>query len=310
MLNLIIYKITWIIFFIKYNTQWRSTLISFMKPVLNNLITVRLSNPNSSKFCDVRFNYSKNKILNTKTFENGKLVEYKHDNGFTKYSPITGLQTISMLDNAKEKVIKTFQKRSNKLKNLFKFNKTNNEKYVAEFDANEKLSSLLIFNTKKNKSTSLKINEAGDIIDIKGDKLDKQIANVKYNKDSAKFEFRTNKQIKKTPYGIESSETLYIDNLNGVSKKYLTFTDPSKSSKPLYAGVETSIEKNGKQQLIEDVIYEPETNEIILHEIIDSNDKCVYRAVRSTYEDGSKTYGLVGDYNNGKTIDIKRPDRL
>lgn len=282
-----------------------------MKPILNNLITVRLTNPNSTKYCDIRFNYAKKEILNSKTYDAGKLIEYKHKKGYVKYSPDTGFPITSMFEDAKTKIIRGFQRKSNKLKSLFRLNKTTNEKYVASFDSKETLRDLIVHNQQNNTHTALKMNKNGDIVDIKGDKLDKDISSIKFNKNTSKFEFRTKKQINEDKYNIYSSETLYIDDLNSISKEYSTsFPKTNNPSRQAYTSINTYIEKNGKQQEIEAIIYDTNTKEMILHEIKDTNGNQVYGAVRMTNEDGTNTYRLIGDYNNGKIIDVKRPDKL
>lgn len=282
-----------------------------MKIPYRNLLTLRLSNPNSTKFCDIKFNYSKNKTLYSKTFDNGKLLEYKSEQSYVKYSPNSGSPVTSIFEDAFTKIVRNFHKNSNKLKSLFKLNKSTGEKYIANFDNKENLIDLLLNDTKNNKYTSFVMNENGDIIDFKGDTFDKNIANIKYNRKADRFEFRTNKETSSAENSILTTQTLYIDNPdNKISKDYINMQFNNGTTEESTTSVDTYIEKDGTRQLLEEILYDTKTKELIFHGIKDSNNDYVYLAARITNEDGSKSYRLVSDFNNGKTIEIKNPDKI
>ena len=330
-----------------------------MKARFNSLVTLRLNNSNNLKYCDIRLNSAKRKILYTKSYDAGKLVEYKTDNYKIQNSNKTGFPVLKVFENAKTKIIRDFHENSAKLRRLLMHNKGADEKYIATFDRNEnirelmigypktatetvfeddiikitgklyankpELSKLFLLNKQTNQefmieeeacketldklsvdsknmktSTVFKIDENGNVISVNGKSVNRDIVTVKYDREKSLFELSTSKHIKEDTYGIYSEEEkLYLGSLNNKLKVYdcSEYKDSGKEIK----SVRTYTEKNGQYNLIEDLIYDSKTNNILLHEIRNLNDEVVYLAVDMSDDTG---YRLCGDYNLGKTINI------
>ena len=190
---------------------------------------------------------------------------------------------------------------------VFLLNKITGEEFVVEDDAcKDTMQKLLSNNQNRKASTIFKINKDGEVFEIKGKSFDKNIETIKFNKEDLTFELDAAKSFKEDSYGIYAQEEkLYLNGINNKLKVYGNSEYKSNSNK--IVSVTTYVENNDKYQLVEDIIYDSKTNNMLLHEIRTSNNEIIYLAVEMSNDSG---YRLCGDYNQGKTINFRNPEKV